>query len=199
MENDWTRVLGFPGYRVYKPSIDGEGKHLTLWIRRKRGNPVVTCGGCGRRGRKIHEVYEREVRDLPCFEFETTVIVELYRADGRDCGVKPEKAPQLPSQAPYSKRFEDAVGEACESAPARQVARRMGLAESPVRGLDPRYLELCEASRRKAPLRQIGVDEIYQGKRDKFLTWSAIWKRENRCGSARSGRKRRWRNSSARS
>ena len=28
---------------------------------------------------KIHEVYEREVRDLPCFEFQTTVVVELYR------------------------------------------------------------------------------------------------------------------------
>src|SRR5689334_9037289 len=71
---------------------------------------------------------------------------------------------------PYSKRFEDAVGEACEGAAARQVARRMRLAESTVRAIDLRYLERWEARRRKPPLRHMGVDEIYKGKREKFLT-----------------------------
>src|ERR1017187_6865832 len=46
----------------------------------------------------------------------------------------------------------------------------MGLAESTVRGIDLRYLERCQASRRPAPLRHMGVDELYQGKKDKFLT-----------------------------
>jgi transposase len=112
MENDWTRVLGFPGYRVYKHEIDEERKHLMLWIRRKGGNQKLTCAGCGRRVHRFHEVYEREVRDLPCFEFSTTVVVELYRVDCPECGVKVEKMPQLPGKAPYSKRFEDAVGQA---------------------------------------------------------------------------------------
>jgi transposase len=170
MENDWTKVLGFPGYRVYKQEIDEPHKRLTLWIRRKRGNRGMNCGGCGRRVHKIHEVYEREIRDLPCFEFQTTVVVELYRVDCPECGVKAEKMPQMPSKSPYSKRFEDAVGQSCESASARQVARRMGLAQSTVRGIDLRYLERCEASRRKPPLRHMGVDELYKGKKDKFLT-----------------------------
>ena len=60
--------------------------------------------------------------------FKTTVVVEVYRVSCPDCGVKVEKVPQLPSKAPFSKRFEDAVGQACESAAARQVARRFGLA-----------------------------------------------------------------------
>jgi transposase len=170
MDSDWTKVLGFPGYRVYKQEIDEEHKHLKLWIRRKRGNRSMICPGCGRRVQKIREVCEREIRDLPCFEFQTTVVVELYRVDCPGCGVKTEKVPQLPSKSPYSKRFEDAVGQACESASARQVARRMGLAESTVRGIDLRYLERCEANRRPPPLRHMGVDELYQGKRDKFLT-----------------------------
>jgi transposase len=170
MENDWTKVLGFPGYRVYKHEIDEEHKHLTLWIRRKRGNRTMICSGCGGRVHKLHEVYARAVRDLPCFEFQATVVVELYRVDCPECGVKSEKVPQLPSKAPYSKRVEDALGQACESASARQVARRMGLAESTVRGIDLRYLERCEASRRKPTLRHMGVDELYQGKKDKFLT-----------------------------
>jgi transposase len=77
---------------------------------------------------------------------------------------------QLPSKAPYSKRFEEAVGQACESAAARQVAKHMGMAASTVRAIDLRYLERWEASRRKPPLRQMGVDEIYRGKKGKFLT-----------------------------
>ena len=87
-----------------------------------------------------------------------------------ECGVKIEKVPLLPSKAPFSKRFEDAVGQACESAAARQVARRFGLAESTVRAIDLRYLERWAASRRKPALRQMGVDEIHIGKKQKFLT-----------------------------
>jgi len=87
-----------------------------------------------------------------------------------DCGVKVEKVPLLPGKAPFSKRFEDAVGLACESASARQVARRFGLAQSTVRAVDLRYLERWAATRREPALRQMGVDEIYRGKNDKFLT-----------------------------
>jgi hypothetical protein len=35
-----------------------------------------------------------------------------------------EGLPQLSSKAPFSRRFEDAIGEVCENAAARQVARR---------------------------------------------------------------------------
>jgi transposase len=86
------------------------------------------------------------------------------------CGIRAEKVAQLPSKAPFSKRFEEAVGQACESAAARQVARHMGLAASTVRAIDLRYLERWEAKRRQPPLRQMGVDEIYRGKQGKFLT-----------------------------
>jgi hypothetical protein len=48
---------------------------------------------------------------------------------------------QLPSKVRFSKRFEEAVGEGCESASARQVARRFKLAASTVRAMDVRYLE----------------------------------------------------------
>ena len=103
-------------------------------------------------------------------EFRTTVVVEVYRVCCPDCGIKVEKMPQLPSKAPFSKRFEDAVGQACESAAARQVALRFGLPASTVRAIDLRYLERWAASRRKPVLAQMGVDEIHLGKKQKFLT-----------------------------
>ncbi len=98
------------------------------------------------------------------------MVIELYRVRCPDCGIKTEKVPQLPSKAPFSKRFEEAVGLACESAAVRRVARQFGLAASTVRAIDLRYLERWAASRRKPALRQMGMDEIHLGKKQKFLT-----------------------------
>jgi transposase len=169
-DSDLTKLLGWPGYRVYQHEINERAKTLKLWIRRKRGNRKLVCSGCGRKLEKAHEVSEREVRDLPCMEFRTTVFVEVYRVCCPDCGIKIEKVPQLPSKAPFSKRFEDAVGQACESAAARQVAHRFDLSASTVRAIDLRYLERWAAARRKPALAQMGVDEIYLGKKQKFIT-----------------------------
>jgi transposase len=162
--------LQWPGYRVYRHEIDEQDKLLELWVRRKRGNRKLECSGCGRKFSDVYDYTERAVRDLPWSEFRTSVHIEVYRVKCSDCGVKVEKVPLLPSKAPFSKRFEDAVGQACEGASARQVARRFGLAESTVRAIDLRYLERWAATRREPVLRQMGVDEIYRGKSDKFLT-----------------------------
>ena len=169
-DNEFTRILQWPGYRVYRHQIDEKNKILELWVRRKRGNRKLECSGCGRKFSEVYDCRERAVRDLPWSEFKTTVYIEVYRVKCPDCGVKVEKVPLLPSKAPFSRRFEDAVGQACESASARQVARRFALAESTVRAMDVRYLERWAARRREPPLRQMGVDEIYRGKSDKFLT-----------------------------
>ena len=169
-ETDWSKVLGWPGYRVYRHEIDEPGKRLKLWVRRKRGNRKLICSGCGRKLSDAYDSYEREVRDLPWSEYRTTVVIELYRVRCPDCGVRTEKVPQLPSKAPFSKRFEEAVGLACESAAVRRVARQFGLGSSTVRAIDVRYLSRWSEGRRKPALRQMGVDEIYLGKKQKFLT-----------------------------
>lgn len=155
---------------MYQHKIDEKDKTLELWVRRKRGNRKLECSGCGRKFEEVYDCRERAVRDLPWSEFKTTVHIEVYRVKCPDCGVRVEKVPLLPSKAPFSKRFEDAVGQACESASARQVARRFGLAESTVRAIDLRYLERWAARRRQPALRQMGVDEIHLGKKQKFLT-----------------------------
>jgi len=168
--NDWTKILGWPGYTVYQQEIDEKAKTLKLWVRRKRGNRKLICSGCRGRIAELAEVTEREVRDLPCFEYLTTVVIESYRVRCPKCGLRVEKVEQLPSKAPFSKRFEEAVGEACESASARRVAKRFRLAESTVRAIDLRYLERWNVQRKQPGLRQMGVDEIFLGKSTKFVT-----------------------------
>jgi len=155
---------------VYRHQIQEKTRTLKLWVRRKRGNKVLTCSNCGGRCSKIEEIRQRQVRDLPWRKYQTVVVVEFYRVRCPKCGLKVEAVSQLPSKAPCSRDFEDAVGLACESAAARQVARQFGLASGTVRAIDQRYLERWAKSRKKPVLRQMGVDEIYLGKTQKFLT-----------------------------
>src|ERR1700722_11312093 len=91
-------------------------------------------------------------------------MIEVFRLNSAECETT------IWSKAPFSQRFEEAVGAACESASVRQVARQFGLAASTVRAIDLRYLQRCSATRRQAPLEQMGVDEIYFGKQMKFIT-----------------------------
>ena len=167
---EFTKILDWPGYSVYQHQIDEKAKRLTLWVRRKRGNRKIECSGCGRKFTQAYDATERAVRDLPWSGFQTTVWVEVLRVKCPECGVKRERVLQLPSKAPYSKRFEDAVGLACESAAARRVARQFGLAQSTVRAIDLRYLERWRSARRNPALRHMGVDEIHLGKKVKFVT-----------------------------
>jgi len=114
-DNEFTRILSWPGYRVCRHEVDQRAKTLKLGARRKRGNRKLECSGCGRKFPEIYDVRERAVRDLPWSEFQTTVFLEVYRVQVLDCGVKREKAPLLPCKASFSRRIEDAVGSACRS------------------------------------------------------------------------------------
>lgn len=116
---------------MFRLEIDEKSKTIDLWVRRKRGNRKLECSGCGRKLTDAYDSRERAVRDLPWSEFEATVHIEVYRVKCPECGVRIEKVPLLPSKAPFSKRFEDAVGQACESASARQVARRLDCPRAP--------------------------------------------------------------------
>jgi transposase len=136
----------------------------------QEGNRKLICSGRGRKFSDAHDSREREVRDLPWGEYRTAVIIAVYRVCCPQCEVRVEKVPQLSSKAPFSKRLEEAVGLACESASVRQVARQFRLAASTVRAIDLRYLQRGSATHRKDPLAPMGGDEIYFGKQMKFLT-----------------------------
>jgi transposase len=154
--NDFTKILRWPGYRVYHYKIDEKARILRLWARRKRGNRTLICSGCGQKFTDAHDNGEREVWDLPWGEYRTTAVIEVYRVCCPNCGLKVEKVRQLPSNAPFSKLFEEAVGGACESASVRRGARQFRLAASTMRAVGGKYLERWNAARRQAALKEIG-------------------------------------------
>ncbi len=53
---------------------------------------------------------------------------------------------------------------------ATRVAQQFGLVTGTVRATDLRYLKRWAEARRKPALRQMGIDEIHLGKKQKFLT-----------------------------
>jgi len=63
-DSDFTKILRWPGYRVYQHEINEAAKTLRLWVRRKRRPRPLICSGCGTRVREVHDISEREVRDL---------------------------------------------------------------------------------------------------------------------------------------
>src|ERR1700730_2494719 len=73
-EQDWTTILGWPGCRVYHYEINQKAKTLKLWVAPQVGNRKLVCSGCGRGVRAIHQIYQREIQNLPWSQFRTTVV-----------------------------------------------------------------------------------------------------------------------------
>jgi hypothetical protein len=55
-EREFPNILNWPAYRVYRDEIHEQTRTLKLWVRRKRGNKVLICSGCGGRCSKIEEI-----------------------------------------------------------------------------------------------------------------------------------------------
>lgn len=81
-EREFPRILGWPGYKVYRHEINEEKRTLRLWVRRKRGNKILVCGNCGGRAQRVDEVREREIRHLPCMKYQTWLVVEYESGIG---------------------------------------------------------------------------------------------------------------------
>lgn len=170
-EKTFTRILKWPGYRVYRHELNEKKKTLKLWVEKKPSRQrQYICSGCGQKLEQCYDRREREVRDLPWSVYLVTVVITVCRVNCPQCGVKNEKIEQIPGKSPFSMRFEEEVGLACEQTPVRQIARRLGLGESTVRGIEQRYLERWRQNRKIPEVRQLGIDEIYLGRKTKFIT-----------------------------
>ena len=165
-----TRILRLAGYAVYAQEVEETTSRLTLWVRQPGGAPAYLCGGCGGTRRDVHSWRERRVRDLPWGTWQVWLVIEVHRVRCPRCGVRTERLPFVTGKAPYTTRLEAAIAGDCEAAPVSRVARAWHLPPETVRRLDKRVLRRWAAGRARTPLRFLGVDEIYLGRRDKFLT-----------------------------
>lgn len=158
------RILRLTGYGAYSCEFDEGTSALTVRVRQVGRNPVYTCSGCGIGRGSIHSVRERRVRDLPWGAWKVWLLVEVHRVYCRRCGVSTERIDFIEGKHPYTRRFAEAVARDCEDAAVRRVATKWGLSAQTVRRIDKRSLEAWSRSRKRRPLRLMGVDEIFWGK-----------------------------------
>jgi transposase len=83
---------------------------------------------------------------------------------GFEVSTEAERIDFFEGKHPYTRRFAAAVARDCEDAAVRRVAAKWGLSASTVRRIDKRSLLEWAKGRRRRPLRQMGVDELFWGK-----------------------------------
>jgi transposase len=155
------RVVRLPGYGVYRAVFDEETFAATLWVRQRVSEPFFTCNGCGVGVREVHDSRERRVRDLPWGAWKIWLVIEIHRVRCRRCGVKVERLDFLEGKHPYTRRFSQAVARDCEDMAVSRAASKWGLSTQTTRRMDKRALVAWSARRKRRPLRQMGVDELF--------------------------------------
>ena len=99
------------------------------------------CSGCGRFTTAIHDVEERQVRDLPVFEHAVELIVPRVRVACSRCGPKLERLSWLDAYARVTHRLADSVSRLCQVASILHVARHYQLDWKTVKHLDRACLQ----------------------------------------------------------
>lgn len=155
------RILRLPGYGVYRTEFDEETSTATVWIRQTGREPSHTCGGCGIGVATVHDCHERSVRDLPWGAWKVMLVVEIHRVRCRRCGVKTERLEFLEGKHPFTRRFSQAVARDCEDMAVSRAAVKWDVAPQTARRMEKRALVAWSASRKRRPLRHMGVDELF--------------------------------------
>lgn len=134
------------------------------------------CSRCGGRCSKKHDLCEpRRWNDLPWAGHPVSIAYTPVRVVCESC--KATAVEDLPWADPYqreTRRFQQHLGLQTASMPIVRVAAQYGLSWSTVRRAEEYAIARWEIGRRKPPLRYVGVDEKYLGRRhkreEKFVT-----------------------------
>lgn len=128
------------------------------------------CACCGAITDRIHEhLDERRWRDLPWVEHIAEILYAPVRVACRRCGSTGVEALGWadPKQR-MSRRFQHMLALEAASMPVQHVAAKHGLDWGAVWRAEQHALERWDRSRTPPPLRQIGIDEKYLGRRNKL-------------------------------
>jgi transposase len=183
-----TQVLGFDGWKVveawfehsdgtriwpigtYVPPAD---MSLVLRVERRW---QARCGRCGGRCPDKHCIEKtRRWNDLPWAGRRVRIEYTPIRVICKRCQATPTEA--VPWADPYqreTRRLQQHLGLQAAATPTLRVAAQYGLSWSTVRRAEEAAIARWEAQRPQIPLRMVGVDEKYLGRRhrrdEKFVT-----------------------------
>lgn len=177
-----TEILGFDGWKVeetYFESAVGERveavggfavlreTRLVLVVSRRW---LARCGRCGAACRRVHEkLGARRWLDLPWAGRPVEIEYAASRVKCRACG---SHGVEMVAWAdPYqrqSRRLQHLLAVEAASMPVMHVAALHGVSWLTVRRAEERAIERWEVTRPFMPLRHVGVDEKWLGRRHNF-------------------------------
>jgi transposase len=155
----------FPGFRVLSKlkGIFGDPRARLITLKRRRRKTI--CGTCGKTCRSFYDQEIRRVRDLNCGALRIYLELSLRRVNCPHChGVRQERLDFLAKNHRYTRRFAFETGRRCARSAIKDIARELHLGWHAVKNLDKEYMaEQLRRAGNPAP-KQIGIDEISQGK-----------------------------------
>ena len=161
------REFGVYGYQHVSARKEPDGLHLRISQHRSQ----YRCSRCG--STKVHAKGSRSRRfravsvgQKPVwFDFDVPIVL------CRNCHVEAQvRVPFAQRQKRYTRAFSQQVLSLVEVATTEDVARHLGISWHLVRSIEQDHLEKHFAKPKLRSLQVIAIDEIYCGKKGKYLT-----------------------------
>jgi len=176
-----AEIFGYRGWRITEAFFewpDGSRAVLlpntpmgtTKFVLRVERRWLPRCSSCGAICRKVHaKLKSRRWRDLPWAEHEVEIDAESIRVACPRCGCCPvEMLAWADSYQRQTRRLQQHLALEGASMPTMHVAVLYGLNWSTVRRAEGHALARWDATRSPVPLRRVGVDEKWLGRRHKL-------------------------------
>lgn len=166
------RAIGVGGY---EPSGCWR-KGGVFFLRMEAPESCYRCPQCGNRDVTRRGTFDRTVHAPPIGMDRTQLFIKAPRLECKRCERVLNAA--LPNVVPfcqYTKSFARLSIDLRKMMTTLDVARYLGVSETMIRGIDKKYLQKNFGKPRLRDLAIIAIDEIYVGRKQKFLTIVIDW------------------------
>jgi transposase len=158
---------GVVGYQ-YQRTIYVEG---TVVFRIVQDPTTLTCPCCESRKLIRRGASHRRFMALPIGRKKIHIELPIQRVECKACGaIRQVKVDFADEHSRYMRGFERYVLELSSHTTIADAANHLGVSWDVVKDIQKRYLQRKFSRPRLGRLKQIAIDEIYVGKRHKFLT-----------------------------
>ena len=166
------KAIGMDGY---EPSGCWR-KEGFFFLRMDAPESCYRCPKCGNRDVICRGTFDRTVHAPPIGLDRTQLFITAPRLECKQCEqVLSAVLPNVEPLCQYTKSFARLAVDLRKMMTILDVARYLGVSETMIRGIDKKYLQKNFAKPRLRDLEVIAIDEIYVGRKQKFLTIVINW------------------------